>query len=103
MTDEEIRNRILRVAYEKYKKVGSLLQGVFNIYEVSKEWGVRKEKIERVVEHLVGDGFIKYFTEDGEIHLTHEGVKECERIQYPMQEWDKKRREESKQSKIGFK
>ena len=99
MNDEEIRNRILRVAYEKYKKVGSLLQGVFNIYEVSKEWGEREEKIERGVEHLVGDGLIKYFTEDGEIHFTHEGVKECERIEYLIQERDKKRREESKQGK----
>ena len=102
MTDEEIRNRILKVAYEKYKKAGSLLLGVFNIYEVSKEWGVREEEIERGVEYLVGDGLIKYFTEDGEIHLTQEGVKKCERYNNLRQEQDKKREEESKQKKIGF-
>jgi hypothetical protein len=102
MTDEEIRNRILKVACEKYKKVGFPLQSVFNIYKVSKEWGVREEEIERGVEHLVGDGLIKYFTEDGEIHLTQEGVKKCERIQYLRQEQDKKREKESKQKKIGF-
>ncbi|MBE3128664.1 MAG: hypothetical protein IMZ60_03180 [Actinobacteria bacterium] len=78
MTDEEIRNRILKVAYEKYKKAESLLRGAFNIYEVSKECGVREEEIERGVEYLVGDGSIKYYTEEGEIHLTHEGVKKCE-------------------------
>jgi len=78
MTDKEIRERILKVACEKYKKAGFRLGGVFNICEVSKEWGVREEEIERVVEHLVGDGLIKYFTEDGEIHLTQEGAKKCE-------------------------
>jgi len=102
MTDEEIRNRILKVAYEKYKKAGSLLLGVFNIYKVSKEWGVREEEIKRGVEYLVGDGSIKYYTEEGEIHLTHEGVKKCEGYNNLKQEQDKKREEESKQNKIGF-
>jgi hypothetical protein len=102
MTDEEIRNMILKVAYEKYKKAGSLLLGVFDIYKASKGWGVREEEIERGVEHLVGDGSIKYYTEDGEIHLTHEGVKKCEGYNNLKQEQDKKRKEESKQNKIGF-
>ena len=77
MTDEEIRERILTVAYEEYKKVGFPLQSVFNIYKVSKGWGVTKEEIERGVECLVGAGSIKYFTEDGEIYITQKGVEEC--------------------------
>lgn len=102
MTDKEIRERILKVACEKYKKAGSLSRGAFNIYEVSKEWGVREEEIERGVERLVGDGLIKYFTEDGEIHLTQEGAKKCEGYNNLRQEQDKKREKESKQKKIGF-
>ncbi len=78
MTDKEIRNRILKVACEKYKKAGSPLLGAFNIYGASKEWGAKEEEIDRVVEYLVGEGLIKYHTEDGEIYLTHEGVKKCE-------------------------
>ena len=102
MTDEEIRKRILKVAYEAYKKVGSLLQSVFDIYEVSKGWGVTKEEIERGVEYLAGADLMKYFSEDGEIYITQKGVEEYERIQHLRQEQDKKRGEESKQKKIGF-
>jgi hypothetical protein len=80
MTDEEIRKRIKKVAYEAYKKAGSLLRSAFNIYEVSKGWGAREEEIERGVEYLVGAGSIKYFTEDGEIYITQKGVEECEKI-----------------------
>jgi len=86
MTDEEIRKRILKIAYEEYKKVGFPLQSVFNIYKVSKRWGAREEEIERGVEYLAGAGLIKRFTEDGEIHITQKGVEECERIQYLGQE-----------------
>lgn len=102
MTDEEIRERILTDACEANKKVEFPLESVFNIYEVSKGWGVREEEIERGVEYLAGAGLIKRFTEDGEIHITQKGVEECEGIQYLRQEQDKKRVKESKQRKIGF-
>jgi hypothetical protein len=100
--ERNISIRILTIAYEAYKKVGSRLRSAFNIYEVSKGWGVTKEEIERGVEYLVGAGSIKYFTEDGEIYITQKGVEKCERIQYLRQEQDKKREKESKQKKIGF-
>lgn len=102
MTDEEIRKRILKVACEENKKVEFRLQSAFNIYEVSKGWGVREEEIGRGVEYLAGAGLIKCSTEDGEIYITQKGVEECERIQYLRQEQDKKRGKESKQKKIGF-
>ena len=102
MTDEEIRERILTVACEANKKVEFPLLSVFDIYEVSKGWGVTKEEIGRGVECLAGADLIKCSTEDGEIYITQKGVEECERIQYLRQEQDKKREKESKQKKIGF-
>ena len=103
MTDEEIRNRILTVAYKANKKVEFHLLSAFDIYKVSKGWGVTKEEIGRGVEYLAGADLINCSTEDGEIYITQKGVEECERIQYLIQERDKKRKEESKQRKIGFK
>ena len=102
MTDEEIRERILTVACEANKKVEFPLLSLFNIYEVSKGWGVTKEEIGRGVEYLAEADLIKCSTEDGEIYITQKGVEECERIQYLRQEQDKKRVKESKQRKIGF-
>ena len=102
MTDEEIRERILTVACEANKKVEFPLLSVFDIYEVSKGWGVTKAEIGRGVEYLAGADLIKYSTEEGEIYITQKGVEECERIQYLRQEQDKKRVKESKQRKIGF-
>ena len=96
MIDEEIRERILKVAYEAYIKIESRLQSAFNIYEVSKGWGVTKEKIGRGVEYLAGADLIKCSTEDGEIYITQKGVEEYERIQYLRQEQDKKREKERK-------
>lgn len=102
MTNNEIRERILTVACEANKKVEFTSLSAFNIYKVSKGWGVTKEEIGRGVEYLAGANLIKCSTEDGEIYITQKGVEECERIQYLRQEQDKKREKESKQKKIGF-
>ena len=42
MTDEEIRERVLTVAYEANKKVEFSLKSAFNIYEVSIRMGSNK-------------------------------------------------------------
>lgn len=79
MTDQQIRAAILETAYNATKKAGSIIAGIFNVYEVSKDWGEQKEKIDFNAEYLVEKGWVKYETEDGDMRITIEGIDEYEK------------------------
>jgi len=76
MTDNEIRNAILEVAYNSAKRVGSIGGSRFNIYEASKDWGLERGKIDFNADYLDEKGLVKWATMGGGMAITVRGVDE---------------------------
>jgi hypothetical protein len=80
MTDNEIRNAVLEVAYNSAKRAGSIKGGRFNIYEASKDWGLEKERIDFNADYLDEKGLVKWATMGGGMAITVKGIDEYERM-----------------------
>jgi len=79
MTDQEIRAAILEAAYNAARKAGSIVASIFNVYEVSKDWGEPKEKVDFNADYLHQKGWVIHETMGGGMRITAEGVDEYER------------------------
>ena len=78
MTDNEIRNAVLEVAYNSAKRAGSIKGSRFNIYEASKGWGLERERIDFNADYLDEKGLVKWATMGGGMAITVKGVDEYE-------------------------
>lgn len=80
MTHQQIRAAILEGGYKAAIKAGTIAGGVFNIHEVSKDWGEEKEKIDFNVDYLRLKGWIELLTlVRGCMTITAAGVDEYEK------------------------
>jgi len=79
MINEEIRAAILEAGYKAAKRTGSIKGSLFMLYEISKDWGESKEKIEFNANYLSEIGVLKWESSHGGMRITAEGVKEYER------------------------
>lgn len=79
MTDQQIRAAILEIAYNAAKKTESIIAGIFNVYEISKDWGEPKEKIDFNADYLHEKGWVKHETMGGGMRITAEGIDQYER------------------------
>ena len=74
MTDKEIRDAILEVAYNSAKEAGSIKAGVFNVYKISKLEGVGRKSIDFNADYLDEKGLVKWATMGGNMAITVYGV-----------------------------
>lgn len=79
MTNKEIRAAILEAGYKAARKAGSIRGSLFIIYEISKDWGEKKEKIEFNAGYLNEKRLVIWETSGGGMRITAEGVDEYER------------------------
>ena len=79
MADNEIRNVILEVAYKEKRDGKGEEGGRFNVYEISKLEGLRKNRINFNAGYLDGINCIKWTT-GRKMIITIWGIKEYERI-----------------------
>ncbi len=79
MNDQEIRDAILEAAYNAAKEAGGIKVGLFNLYEVSKDWGEEKTKIDFNADYLDGKNWVVRETQGGGMRITAEGVDEYEK------------------------
>ena len=79
MTNREIRAAILEAAYKAAREAASIKAGIFNIYEISKDWGEEKEKIEFNADYLSEKGLVIWAESGGGMRITAAGVDEYER------------------------
>jgi len=79
MTDQEIRAGILEAAYNAWRKDGSLMATRFNVYEISKDWGVEKGDIDRNADYLHEKGLVERRDFGGAMGITATGIDEYEK------------------------
>jgi len=95
MTDNEIRNAVLEVAYNSAKRAGSIKGGRFNIYEANKDWGLERERVDFNADYLDEKGLVKWATMGGGMAITVKGVDEYERM-HKLEKIEKKINKEIK-------
>ena len=79
MADNEIRNVILEVAYKEKKDGKSEEDGRFNVYEINKLEGLKKNRINFNADYLDMINWVKWTT-GRKMIITIRGIKEYERI-----------------------
>jgi len=77
MTDNEIRDAILEVAY-KAKRASSIELGRFVVYEISKLEGIEKNRIDFNADYLDKESSVKW-TMGGRMTITVKGINKYER------------------------
>lgn len=75
MTDKEIMANILEVAYKASREDED-----FNIYEISKDWGEEKNKVEKLAAFMARKGLVRWMASGGEMEITEQGIYEYERL-----------------------
>lgn len=61
MTDEQIRNNILEKAYRSLNsqtKKWSVVPGLFNIFDISKDWGETRKRVKFNADYLHQNGLV---------------------------------------------
>ena len=74
MTDDEIIRNILEAGYKASKK-----DGLFNIYEISKDWGEEQDRVDGLVSFMSRKGWVRRVETGGGMEITKEGIYEYER------------------------
>jgi len=79
MPNEEIRAKILKAAFEAAEEAGGIKVGIFNVYEISKGWGVEEKRIDFNADYLNEAGLVIWAESGGGMRITATGVEEYER------------------------
>jgi len=80
VNNQEIRAAILEAAYKAAREAGSIKGGIFSVYEISKDWGEEKKKIEFNACYLNEKDLVIWVESGGGMRITAAGVDEYERI-----------------------
>jgi hypothetical protein len=80
MGDQQIRNIILKHAYNKAKESGSIEGGTFNVYKINELEGIDKNIIDFNADYLDQKNIVKYATMGGNMRITVTGVDNYEDI-----------------------
>jgi len=81
MEDQQIRNIILKHAYDKAKESGSIEGGTFNLYKINELEGIDKKLVDFNAEFLDQKNLVKHATMGGNMRITVMGVSEYEKNQ----------------------
>jgi len=70
MNDNEIRDALLKAAYNRAKEDGNIEGGLFNVYKISNLEGVEKKKINFNADYLDKKNLVKWATMSGGMAIT---------------------------------
>lgn len=74
----EIKRKRFQFLKSLYEITGGNLFASVNMWELGQELGFTRSDTDLIVQYLVGEGLVKYFTLGGGIVITHWGVVQVE-------------------------